>query len=123
MRGSLSPETRLAVALEGLNCSQRAFAAIFDLQYSKFAAVMADTSGVKSFSKEESDQMAERVQEMVGLQRDVNKIHGVPTPLNWNDSRIGTVLVIRRVAALDKEIGRHTLDELASLETERIARQ
>jgi hypothetical protein len=123
MRGSLSPETRLAVALEGLNCSQRGFAALFALQYSQFAAIMADQSGIKNFSREEAEHMAERVQEMAELQQAISKIHGVPTPLNWNDQRLATVLVIRRVAALDKEIGRHTLDELASRETERIARQ
>jgi hypothetical protein len=122
-RGTLSNESRLAVALQGLGCSQRAFAALFDLKYSQFAAVMADQSGVKNFSREESENMAERVQEMADLQQAVNKIHGVPTPLNWNDSRIGDVLAIRKVAALDREIGRSSLDQLAFQETERIARQ
>jgi hypothetical protein len=123
MRGSLSPETRLAVALEGLNCSQRAFAALFSLPYSTFAAVMADQTGIKNFSREESAAMEDRVQEMAELQQAVNNIHGTVTPLNWNDPRIGNVLAIRKVAALDREVGQHKHAELVERETERIARQ
>jgi hypothetical protein len=123
MRGSLSPETRLAAALEGLNCSQRAFAALFCLSYSSFATIMADQTGVKNFSREESAAMEERVQEMAELQQAVNELHGSVTPLNWNDLRIGSVLAVRKVAALDREIGQRKHAELAERETERIARQ
>ena len=123
MRGSLSPETRLAVALEGLNCSQRAFAALFDLQYSRFATIMADTDGVSNFSLEEAEQMAERVQEMAALQEAVNRVHRLPTPLNWNDPRIGIVLVIRRAAAISRESGSHSLDGAEQQVVGRIAQQ
>jgi predicted transcriptional regulator len=115
-RTALSPENRVVVQLNALGCSQKSFAAIANLPYSTFAAVMA---GTRDFTTSEADHAQQVIGELFDLQSEISRVRGVIVPLDWTKTdQIGTAITIRRLAQIAAdEFADHRFDRDAQRAT------
>jgi hypothetical protein len=113
MRGSFSPETRIANGLRVLNCAADSFVKIateagVKVARGTFSEIMADKNN-RDFENSLAERLLGVMEEMRTLQEDAGVL-----PVDWcRTDRIGRALTIRRLQSSANSLGDHTFDALA----------